>query len=331
MLVCLEVLADFGTVAIFSVNTFTTTIYKLWTGFFSIHAAQQMASILLLFILCFFFIAEKNKSKRNYMVKDTQLRFRRIVLHGWQKWLMLGFACMLVFFTAVLPLGMLGFWIISGWEEINFGNLMTLFNSFTIAALSGIISVILALLLSFGKFNAAKLVLTKLLNPMLVLGYAIPGSVLAVAVFTFVSFFAQNYFSNTLAVLLFALAVRYTAIFTINIDQALKRIPNQLYDASRSLGRVSVGMYRRVHLPLLLPSIGYTFLIVVIETLKEIPLTLMTRPFGWDTLAVKIYQFTSEGHWEQASYPAALLVILGIIPIYFFAVLINKSNGTARS
>ena len=331
MLVCLEVLADFGTVSIFSVNTFTTAIFKLWTGFFSIHAAQQFASILLLFIFIFFFVAERNKNKRRYMIRDTQLRYSRIELQGWRKWLTFIFSCTLVSFTAIVPVGMLCYWVIVGWEEINFGDLMPLFNSFTIATISGVIAVCLALILAFGRFNNAKHTLTKLLTPMLVLGYAIPGAVLAVAVFTFVSFFTQSYLSSSLLVLFFALAVRYTAIFTISIDQALKRIPSRLYDASRSLGQVSIAMYRRVHFPLLLPSIGYTFLIVVIETLKEIPLTLMTRPFGWDTLAVKIYQFTSEGHWDKASYPASLLILLGVVPIYFFSVLINKNNGTARS
>ena len=265
------------------------------------------------------------------MVKDAQQRYSRITLQGWQKWLVLIFSCLLVCFTAIMPVSMLCYWIIDGWEEINFSDLRPLFNSFTIATVSALISVGLALVLAFGRFNAAKSTLTKLLTPLLILGYAIPGAVLAVAVFTFVSFFAQGYFSSALLVLFFALAVRYTAIFTINIDQALKRIPNRLYDASRLLGHVSLNMYRRVHLPLLLPSIGYTFLIVMIETLKEIPLTLMTRPFGWDTLAVKIYQFTSEGHWEKASYPASLLIMLGVLPIYFFSVLINKSNGIARN
>ena len=78
-------------------------------------------------------------------------------------------------------------------------------------------------------------------------------------------------------------------------------------------------MFRRVHLPLLLPALFYTFLIVTIEVLKEMPLTLMTRPFGLDTLAVSIFEFTSEGLWEQAAYPSLLLVAVGTVPVYFFS------------
>ena len=144
--------------------------------------------------------------------------------------------------------------------------------------------------------------------------------------FTFLNYVFSSFFpaalyllNGSLLVLLFGLAVRYTAIFTLNLDRAQLRIPHVFADVSSTLGQVGFAMFRRVHLPLLLPALFYTFLIVTIEVLKEMPLTLMTRPFGWDTLSVSIFEFTSEGLWEQAAYPSLLLVAVGTVPVYFFS------------
>ena len=338
-LVTLEVIADFGTVSIFGVNTFTTAIFKLWTGFFSLQTAMQLASLLLLATLVFYLLIEVFNDRRQYTVYDSKQRYRRIHLTGWKKWGVFAFSSLLVCFTCIVPIAVLVFWLVEGWDKaLLVGSHLPLRNSVIIAVVVGLLATGVSLLLNLSKYTLPKTVFLKTMTKFLVLGYAIPSSVLAVSVYAFCSFFlnrflpSMNYLlTSSLLVLFFALVVRYTAIFTLNIDRALKRIPHSLYDASLSLGQSSFSMFRRVHLPLLLPSIAYTFLIVVIETLKEIPLTLMTRPFGWDTLAVKIFQFTSEGQWERASFPATLLVAISILPIYLFSVLINKRNGVVRN
>ena len=336
-LVSLEILADFGTVSIFAVDTFTTTIYKLWTGFFSIQTAQQLASILLLAVLFFFLLAEFFNKQKKYPVYDPKQSFSRVRLRGLAKWAVFSFSVTLSFFTTVLPIGILLYWVSDSYQGISLADFKILGNSALIALVSGGIATILAILVVMTKYSLPRSKLIKAMTKFLIFGYTVPGTVLAISVFAFLNFIFNSIFpaghyllGNSLLLLFFGLAVRYSAIFTINLDKAMQRIPQSLCDASLVLGSSGLKMFRRVHLPLLAPSILYTFLIVVIETLKEMPLTLMTRPFGWDTLAVKIFEFTSEGQWGKASYPALLLLLLGIIPVYFFSGLIKEKDVVAQ-
>ena len=329
-LVSLEVLADFGAASMFSVNTFTTAIYSLWTGFFSLAAAQQLSSILLIFILIFFGFAEFLKSKRRHEIQDLQRPFVRIKVFGFTKFLVIAFACSLTLLTSVIPVSMLIYWLVSGWSEHSYLDGSIILNSLIIAISAGIIATLLALILNLTKLNITNTLLLKITRPLLILGYALPGSVLAVSIVLFFSYFpaiTQGWLWGSLLVLLSGLAIRYTAVFTINVEKALRRIPLHLRDISRTLGVSTFKMLKSVHIPLIVPSIVYTFLIVTIEALKEMPLTLMTRPVGWDTLAVKIFQYTSEGQWHSASFPALLLLLLGAVPIYFFSVLTNENEA----
>lgn len=322
-IVALETLADFGTVTIFAVDTFTTAIYKTWTGFFSIQTAQQLASLLLLAILVFFCLAEFfGCEKKSYAVQDLQHCYRRIKLHGWLKGVVIGYALSLAFFSAILPLGVLFYWVTEVYQQLPFDHTV-LINSAIIAIGAGTLATFFALLINLAKHNLSNNRIHRVASNLLVLGYAVPGTVLAVAVVRF--FDSLLPVAGLLISLFFALVIRYAAVFTTNLDHALQRIPRIFRDVSHALGRSGITVLRRLYLPLLAPSIGYTFLIVVIETLKEMPLTLMTRPFGWDTLAIKIFEYTSEGQWDKASYPALWLVLLGLIPVYFFSHLYHKA------
>ncbi len=324
IIVSLEVLADFGTVSIFATETFTTAIYKAWTGFFSIATARQLASLLLVAILVFFLLSEFFQSRRRYEVHDSVTAFSRIVLRGWAKVAALVFSIALALCAAVLPVAVLVLLVVEA-ESFAFDHTVLL-NSAIIALAAATVATVLAVLLNFSRYMLASAKLIKIMWRLLIFGYAVPGSVLAVSVFTFLNYVFSSFFpaalyllNGSLLVLLFGLAVRYTAIFTLNLDRAQLRIPHVFADVSSTLGHVGFAMFRRVHLPLLLPALFYTFLIVTIEVLKEMPLTLMTRPFGWDTLAVSIFEFTSEGLWEQAAYPSLLLVAVGTVPVYFFS------------
>lgn len=331
IVVSLEVLADFGTVSIFATGTFTTAIYKAWTGFFSITTARQLASLLLIAILIFFLLAEIFKSRRRYEVHDSIVPFSPIVLRGWAKVAALAFSIALALCAAVLPVGVLVALVLEA-ENIAFDHTVLL-NSAIIALAAAAVATVLAVLLNFSRYMLSSSRLIKIMGRLLIFGYAVPGSVLAVSVFTFLHYVFNSFFpaalyllNGSLLVLLFGLAVRYTAIFTLNLDRAMHRIPQVFADVSNTLGRAGFAMFRRVHLPLLLPALLYTFLMVTIEVLKEMPLTLMTRPFGWDTLAVSIFEFTSEGMWEQAAYPSLLLVAVGTVPVYFFSAALKEHS-----
>jgi iron(III) transport system permease protein len=171
--------------------------------------------------------------------------------------------------------------------------------------------------------------LTRGLARVATLGYALPGSVLAVGLFVPVA--ALNgwladaaaafgrgwpfYLQGTVAVLLLAYAVRFLAVGHAPIDGQLARLRPQLDESARLLGASGFGLARRVHLPLLRAGLVTAAALVFVDVMKEMPITLMTRPFGWDTLAVRVYELTSEGEWRRAALPALAIVAAGLLPV----------------
>jgi len=165
------------------------------------------------------------------------------------------------------------------------------------------------------------------------IGYALPGAVLAVGIFiplawldNWLSEMAMKLFhietglliQGTLAAMLIAYMTRFLAVSHSPIDSAMQRITGSIDEAAMGLGLNGWSILRRVHLPMLKGGLFTAATLVFVDVMKEMPITLMTRPFGWDTLAVRIFEMTSEGQWEQAALPAVALVLAGLLPILFF-------------
>jgi iron(III) transport system permease protein len=169
------------------------------------------------------------------------------------------------------------------------------------------------------------------------LGYALPGMVLAVGLFVPVAWLdgwllgwtnslglaPLPLLKGALAVMVTALAVRFMAVGFNPIQAAMQRITPNQERAARSLGLGAWQSLRHLHVPLLRPGLLGAALLVFVEVMKEMPITLMTRPFGWDTLAVRIYEMTSEGMWERAALPSVCVVLAGLLPIFL---LVRKSE-----
>ena len=191
------------------------------------------------------------------------------------------------------------------------------------------ITVTAALLLAFAK----RMTPTKRMHALVGfanLGYALPGSVLAVAIMLAFSYLDEHaviplslsfggagkpILLGSLSALLLAYMIRFMAVAYGPLEGALARIKPSLPEASRSLGISGMSLFRRVYLPLLLPGSLSAALLVFVDVLKEMPATLLMRPFGWDTLAVRIFEMTSEGEWARASLPALTLVLVGLLPV----------------
>jgi iron(III) transport system permease protein len=162
------------------------------------------------------------------------------------------------------------------------------------------------------------------------LGYALPGAVLAVGIFIPLAWLdnwliglARRYVGletgllvqGTLVAMVIAYVARFLAVGHSPIDSAMQRITRSLDEAARSLGVSGVAMLRRLHLPMLRGGLLTALALVFVDVMKEMPITLMLRPFGWETLAVRIFELTSEGEWERAALPAVTLVMAGLVPI----------------
>lgn len=328
-LALMESLADFGAVSVFNFDTFTTAIYKTWYGFFSLSSATQLASLLLLFVAVLIFAEQRARGA----IRPSNERPRGKALYtlrGWKAVLASSW-CGLVFLCAfVIPMLQLLAWF---WQRGRFdlderyAALIT--HTLYLGLMAAALTVTAALLLAFAKRLTASRPMNAIVG-FANLGYALPGSVLAVAIMLAFSYLDEHavipmstwlggagrpILLGSLSALLLTYVIRFMAVAHGPLEGALARIKPSLPEASRSLGIGGIALFRRVYLPLLIPGSLSAALLVFVDVLKEMPATLLMRPFGWDTLAVRIFEMTSEGEWARASLPALTLVMVGLLPV----------------
>jgi len=330
MLVLMETLADFGTVAVFNYDTFTTAIYKAWFSMFSLSAASQLASLLIVIVFVLIVMEQQFRSRMRYAETKQSSRIPRISLTGWRAWAVAGFASATLFFAFLLPITQLIIWTTYTFaEEFNQLYLGFVWHSLVLSGLAALLTCSVAVLVVYSARRHTDAV-TRVAVRIATIGYALPGVVLAVGIFVplawldnWLSEMAMQLFhietglliQGTLAVMLIAYMTRFLAVGHNPIDSAMQRITFSIDEASMGLGLNGWSMLKRVHLPILKGGIFTAVTLVFVDVMKEMPITLMTRPFGWDTLAVRIFEMTSEGEWEQAALPAVALVLAGLIPI----------------
>jgi iron(III) transport system permease protein len=315
-LAMMETLADFGAVAIYGYETFTTAIYRTWLGMFNLTAAVQLASILMLFILVLL-MAERYSRGRGAQHSERRPNGQRMTLHGWQAALATGAQMMLVLIALIIPLCQLVVWAWPQLGDIAQGAMPRLITNTMVLGLSGALVVVLGgvVLLAATHRGHHRV---RLLGEVSALGYAIPGSVLAVAImlaFVRLDQWLGTALAGGLAALVLAYLIRFVRVAWGPLDGVVGRIRPHYTEVARSLGVPRWYTLMRVNVPLLWPGLMTAFLLAVVEIAKEMPATLMLRPFGWDTLAVRIYELTAEGQWQMAALPALVLVVIGAIPV----------------
>ena len=328
-LAVMETLADFGAVSVFNFDTFTTAIYKTWYGFYSLSSAAQLASLLLLAVALVLYGERRARGiarPANDRARSAALYHLRglkaLAASGW---------CLLVFLCAfVIPVLQLLVWL---WQRGRFDlderYLGLILHTLYLGGMAALITVAVALLLAF----AVRLAPTRAIRGAVGLGnlgYALPGSVLAVSIMLAFSYLDRELviplsgwlggagkpiLLGSIGALLLAYLIRFMAVAYGPLESGLARIRPSLPEASRSLGVGGPLLFLRVYLPLLLPASLSAALLVFVDVLKEMPATLLMRPFGWDTLAVRIFEMTSEGEWARASLPALTLVLVGLLPV----------------
>lgn len=338
MLALMETLADFGTVATFNYDTFTTAIYKAWFSFFSLSVASQLASILIIFVMLLALAEQRTRNKMKYGCVGRTTSHHRIRLNPLQATLAIFYAG-LVFLTAFLiPLIQLLLWAKSAaatdldsryWKFVE--------HSVLLSALGAMITCTLALLLAYAGRQQPGTGM-QITQRIATIGYAFPGTVLAVGIFIPVAWldnvlidwlswlnFSGNVWQSsgvlkgTLLVMLLAYAVRFLAVGFGPVDSGLQRITRSIDQAAKVMGTRTPSLIGRVHLPMLKASLFTAAALSFVDIMKEMPITLMTRPFGWDTLAVRVFEMTSEGEWERAALPSVAIILVGLIPVMFLA------------
>ncbi len=335
-LAVMEALADFGTVAIYGYNTFTVAIYRVWFGLFNRQAATELASLLLLFTGTVYAIERSWRGRaRFYQTERKAHPPAPTMLTGWRAWAASGAAGAVVGAAFLLPVGQLLVWSVTTFRGSDFDNRYPEFalNTLTIAATTAMIAVGAAIVVAYGLRLSRSWVVAAC-GRIATMGYALPGSVIAVGVLVPLAFLDRVWndlvrtvwgwdggllFTGSMAGLVFAYLARFLALGVHTVEASLVKVTPSMDMAGRSLGLSPGGVLRRIHLPLIRGGLCTGAILVFVEVIKEMPATLLLRPFGYETLAVRIWQLTSESFWEAAALPALTIVAAGMFPILILA------------
>lgn len=336
-LVAMETVGDFGTVSYFAVNTLTTAVYDTWMNYSNLTAAAKISAVMLVIVLLL--LSAERYSRRRQKLYQSQFNSHedfRYILRGWKKWLALLWCWGLVCVAFIFPLLQLLSYAYTYFEQSWTAEFREYaLNSLQVSLSAGVIGVAVALVVNFYtrlKSNRVSVALMRLSS----MGYAVPGTVLAIGVMVPVLTLdhAVNdvakamqwgrpglIFSGTMFAIIFALIVRFSAVAIGSIESSLNKISPSLDMAARTMGCQANAMLWRVHLPLVRRGALIAGLLVFIESMKELNAALLLRPFNFETLATYVYNYASDEHLELAALPAVLLVLVGLIPL----VVVNRS------
>ena len=347
-LALMETLADYGTVAYFAVQTFTTGIYRAWFSLGDRVAAAQLAAALLGFVALLILLERISRGRARYHDNTGRRRATRQVLTGGHALLaQIGCAIpvMIGFLLPALLLLRLALGE-AGEESVGFAERFVVLarNSFVLAALAAALAALLALLLGFAARAGRRLAV--LANRVVGLGYAVPGSVIAVGVLIPVTrldhWLAALWqqltganpcliLSGGIAALVYAYLARFLAIALQTVEAGLARITPSMEAAAQSLGSSPGETLRRVHLPLMRGSLLTAALLVFVDVMKELPATLVMRPFNFDTLATQTFTLAADERLAEASTAALAIVVVGLLPIILLARQISAGRSQVSS
>lgn len=341
-LVLMETLADFGAVSWLGVPTFTTAIYRTWFGMGDVTTAAQLSGVLLIFVLAAIMLERTSRQAKRF--HHTSARTRPLPLRR----LSPGRAALAIL-ACLLPV-LLGFGIPAGWllhlairegDQIGFDRLAGFTsNSFILAGLAAVLLIAAALGLAYANRLVPRRMMGWLIQ-LSTMGYAVPGSVIAIGVIlplaTFdhaINRWAQAVFgdgpglllSGSLLALFYAYLVRFLAVAFNTVDGGLHRIRPSIDQAARVLGETPLGVVRRVHVPMLRGSLLTAAMLIFVDVLKELPATLIVRPFDFDTLAVRVYQLASDERLGEASTGALIIVAVSLIPVIWLHAAVARSR-----
>ncbi len=343
-LVLMETLSDFGTVQFFGVDTFTTGIYRTWFGMGDRVAAAQLAAVLLGFSLLLLTLERYSRGRSRYYAAHCYRPFATYRLRGWRSGAAIGVCCLPLVLGFLLPAGLLLDLTIQNPETL-WDDRFRLFASHSaiLSSITALLGVILATLMAYGvRLQPSWLI--RLGTRLASMGYAIPGSVVAIGVLVplgitdnAIDAWMRQYLgistglllSGTVAALVFAYLVRFLAISFGTVESSLGKIEPHLDDASHSLGATASRTLWRIHVPMMRSGLLTAAMLVFVDVMKELPATLIVRPFNFDTLAVRVYNLASDERLAEAAGPALAIVVVGLLPTLLLSWQITRSRPTS--
>ena len=341
-LTLMETLNDFGTVEYFGVQTFTTGIYRTWFGLGERPAAAQLAAFLLSFIVVLLILERWSRNKiSNEKANSSRFkRLNRFELKGFKSLAAFTVCFIPVLIGFILPVILLLEMFFSNLGHLNFKFIELSFNSFTVSALTGFLAVAMALVMAYSaRLNPTRSV--KFFNRVSSLGYAIPGSVIAVGVLIpfgyfdnsidsffreYLGFSSGLLLSGTIFAMVFAYLVRFLSVSIGGVEASMEKITPNMDEAARGMGYRFSKVLKSIHIPMMSGGLLTAGLLVFVDVMKELPATLIVRPFNFDTLAVHVYRYASDERLAESAGAALMIVLVGIIPVIIISRTIAKSR-----
>ncbi|MEM6526060.1 MAG: iron ABC transporter permease [Bacteroidota bacterium] len=341
ILVLMEVLNDYGAAKYYGVNTFTTGIFKSWFGYREPETAIYLAALLLVIIFALILIEQKQRGTRKFAINGgSERQLQRLKCSRLKQIWVTTLVALPVFLGFIAPVIQLVYWAVISYVKIDWIALLhVILQSLSIAALAAFCCVLVATSLLMAK-EWNRLNWVNQISKIGVLGYAIPGAVIAVGVYIpglyfdkwLIDFVGQTFstkigllLTGTVMALIYAYIVRFLAVAFNPISASREKIQFGLVQASQSLGKGAFSTFIKVELPLLKPALLGAFILVFIDVMKELPLTLILKPFDVQTLAIEAYQFASDERIIEAAMPSLLIIATGVLPIIFLNRLVSKS------
>lgn len=341
-LVLLETLNDFGTVDYFAVQTLTRGLFDTWLNMGNIGGAAQIACFMLLFVCFFIWLERRSRARqKHYQPTDRYKSLPRYQLTGGKALAATLFCASLITLGFLTPFCILANYAYQYFEQSFTNDFIThARNSFLLSSLAALATIAIGLILAYARrLNRSRAV--RSIVAVSSLGYAMPGAVLAIGVLvpfaafdnTLDSFLRQHFgfssgllLSGTIIAVLFAYVVRFLAVSAGALQAGLDQITPSMDMAAQSLGARPTAILRRIHIPLLKRSMLTAAIIVFVDCMKELPATLILRPFNFETLATHVHQYAMHELIKESALGALVIVAIGLIPV----ILLNRSLATTR-
>jgi len=330
-LVAMETLAEFGAVDFFSINTLTTGIYNSWIAFDDLAFSNRLSFFLLLFIFALFIVENlsRKKAKYHFNSKGGFKQKEKINLSGKKSFFAFIFCFIIFFLSFLFPLSQMLYWTIKFPENLFDVDIISLtLNTIYLVVLSSFVLIVFSLISNYGNRISKNKVLN-ILSTLSISGYAIPGVILAVAFITFIAWFDENIvktlgflsikkvFIGSVLGLVLVYFVRFYSLAFNGIKSGYEKINISVDESSYLLGYSKRKTFMNIHVPFLRNSLLFIVILISLEIIRELPITLILRPFNFETFATTAYISASEDLLEAAAVPALFLILIATMFIMF--------------
>ena len=340
-LASMETLSDFGTVDYFAVRTLTTGIFDVWFGMENQSGAAQIALVLLTFIILLVWLERTSRKKQRVNANSRINSTLRLELKGWRSALAIICCGLPILFGFLLPAIILAIYSSYSFDLFKYADYLAYTgNTLFLAAGSAVLCMMLGIFIGYSQRLSSHWSV-KLATRISTIGYAIPGAALAIGLI--ISFGAMNkiiiplsehfslsaqsfFLSGGVVALFFAYTIRFLAISVGSVESGLEKITPNMDMASRTLGSGPFSTLCRIHIPLLRPALIAGSILVFVDTMKELPATLILRPFNFETLATFVYQYASDELLAECAPAALTIVLAGMLPVILLNAAIDKKT-----